>query len=317
MLRVKAADALANARSIVADLRWHGPETWQRFHAGAVDQLWYYRSLSRRARRTSPGPSQRRAPRHGARDGRAVPVVVRRRRPATGPPDHTLVAILAARGPVGRPHASAAARRAARCSSVNCGRMPSAGRVGSVTPCSARHCRCASVSAGCSPRPGGGAGETTRLGGGAQGGALLLGELRAHAVGLTRAGSVTPCSARHCRCASVSGPRVTLAVGRRRGTGVAGVGGGERVEAQHRHDRQGDEAHDGDEPLRICGFPVTTLPSDDPYPSASSPDPPEIHLNGLPSIDPTCPTGTSPRCGTASLSIVPERDALVGDRPRG
>ncbi len=46
VLRVKAADALANARSIVADLRWHGPETWQRFHAGAVDQLWYYRSLS-------------------------------------------------------------------------------------------------------------------------------------------------------------------------------------------------------------------------------------------------------------------------------
>ena len=46
VLRVKAADALANARSIVADLRWHGPETWQRFHAGAVDQLWYYRSLA-------------------------------------------------------------------------------------------------------------------------------------------------------------------------------------------------------------------------------------------------------------------------------
>ena len=46
MLRVKAADALANARSIVADLRWHGPETWLRFHAGAVDQLWYYRSLA-------------------------------------------------------------------------------------------------------------------------------------------------------------------------------------------------------------------------------------------------------------------------------
>jgi len=46
VLRVKAADALANARSIVADLRRHGPETWQRFHAGAVDQLWYYRSLT-------------------------------------------------------------------------------------------------------------------------------------------------------------------------------------------------------------------------------------------------------------------------------
>jgi (p)ppGpp synthase/HD superfamily hydrolase len=44
VLRVKAADALFNARSIVADLRRFGPETWQRFHAGAVDQLWYYRS---------------------------------------------------------------------------------------------------------------------------------------------------------------------------------------------------------------------------------------------------------------------------------
>jgi len=46
VLRVKGADALANARSIVADLRRNGPEVWQRFHAGAVDQLWYYRSLS-------------------------------------------------------------------------------------------------------------------------------------------------------------------------------------------------------------------------------------------------------------------------------
>jgi hypothetical protein len=46
VLRVRAADALFNARSIVADLRRHGPETWQRFHAGAVDQLWYHRSLA-------------------------------------------------------------------------------------------------------------------------------------------------------------------------------------------------------------------------------------------------------------------------------
>jgi (p)ppGpp synthase/HD superfamily hydrolase len=46
VLRVKAADALANARSIVADLRRSGPEVWQRFHAGAIDQLWYYRSLT-------------------------------------------------------------------------------------------------------------------------------------------------------------------------------------------------------------------------------------------------------------------------------
>jgi (p)ppGpp synthase/HD superfamily hydrolase len=46
VLRVKGADALANARSIVADLRRTGPEVWQRFHAGAVDQLWYHRSLT-------------------------------------------------------------------------------------------------------------------------------------------------------------------------------------------------------------------------------------------------------------------------------
>jgi len=46
VLRVKAADALANARSIVADLRRNGPEVWQRFHAGAVEQLWYYRSIT-------------------------------------------------------------------------------------------------------------------------------------------------------------------------------------------------------------------------------------------------------------------------------
>jgi GTP pyrophosphokinase len=46
VLRVKAADTLHNARAIVADLRRIGPETWLRFNAGAVDQLWYYRSLT-------------------------------------------------------------------------------------------------------------------------------------------------------------------------------------------------------------------------------------------------------------------------------
>lgn len=44
VLRVRAADLLWNARSINADLRRFGPEVWLRFHAGAVDQLWYYRS---------------------------------------------------------------------------------------------------------------------------------------------------------------------------------------------------------------------------------------------------------------------------------
>lgn len=46
VLRVKGADTLANARSIVAELRRTGPEVWQRFHAGAIDQLWYHRSLT-------------------------------------------------------------------------------------------------------------------------------------------------------------------------------------------------------------------------------------------------------------------------------
>jgi (p)ppGpp synthase/HD superfamily hydrolase len=56
VLRVKAADALANARSIVADLRRTGPEVWQRFHAGAIDQLWYYRSLTVILVANHPGP---------------------------------------------------------------------------------------------------------------------------------------------------------------------------------------------------------------------------------------------------------------------
>jgi (p)ppGpp synthase/HD superfamily hydrolase len=46
VLLVEAADVLSNARSIVADLRRIGPETWLRFNVGAVDQLWYYRSLA-------------------------------------------------------------------------------------------------------------------------------------------------------------------------------------------------------------------------------------------------------------------------------
>jgi (p)ppGpp synthase/HD superfamily hydrolase len=56
VLRVRGADALANARSIVADLRRDGPETWQRFHAGAVDQLWYFRSLAVAFGTRRPGP---------------------------------------------------------------------------------------------------------------------------------------------------------------------------------------------------------------------------------------------------------------------
>ena len=56
VLRVRGADALANARSIVVDLRRDGPVTWQRFHAGAVDQLWYFRSVALVLGERRPGP---------------------------------------------------------------------------------------------------------------------------------------------------------------------------------------------------------------------------------------------------------------------
>jgi (p)ppGpp synthase/HD superfamily hydrolase len=56
VLRVKGADALANARAIVAELRRAGPEVWRRFHAGAIDQLWYYRSVSAVLATRHPGP---------------------------------------------------------------------------------------------------------------------------------------------------------------------------------------------------------------------------------------------------------------------
>ena len=55
VLRVKAADLLWNARSIVGDLRRRGPEVWTEFHAGATDQLWYYRSSSNVLSRRLPG----------------------------------------------------------------------------------------------------------------------------------------------------------------------------------------------------------------------------------------------------------------------
>ena len=46
VVRVKAADSLANVRSLTVDLRRFGPEVWSNFHAGAVDQLWYFRSVA-------------------------------------------------------------------------------------------------------------------------------------------------------------------------------------------------------------------------------------------------------------------------------
>jgi (p)ppGpp synthase/HD superfamily hydrolase len=46
-LRVTAADKLHNARSILADMRDHGPGVWDRFNAEVDDELWYYKRLVR------------------------------------------------------------------------------------------------------------------------------------------------------------------------------------------------------------------------------------------------------------------------------
>lgn len=45
VLRVSAADKLANARAIVSDLRHTGDGVWSRFNAGRDGQLWYYGEL--------------------------------------------------------------------------------------------------------------------------------------------------------------------------------------------------------------------------------------------------------------------------------
>jgi (p)ppGpp synthase/HD superfamily hydrolase len=54
-LRVTAADKLHNARSILSDLREHGPSVWERFHADADAQRTYYSDAARilRARHDS------------------------------------------------------------------------------------------------------------------------------------------------------------------------------------------------------------------------------------------------------------------------
>jgi (p)ppGpp synthase/HD superfamily hydrolase len=54
-LRVSAADKLHNARSILSDLREHGPSVWERFQADADAQRWYYSEVARivRARHDS------------------------------------------------------------------------------------------------------------------------------------------------------------------------------------------------------------------------------------------------------------------------
>ena len=42
---VSAADKLHNARTMVTDLRIHGPALWQRFNAGRDETLWYLGAL--------------------------------------------------------------------------------------------------------------------------------------------------------------------------------------------------------------------------------------------------------------------------------
>jgi len=42
---LKAADAIHNVRSIIADLRQDGPAVWGRFKRGAEQTIWYYREI--------------------------------------------------------------------------------------------------------------------------------------------------------------------------------------------------------------------------------------------------------------------------------
>ncbi|MBM3660074.1 MAG: HD domain-containing protein [Actinobacteria bacterium] len=58
-LRVTAADKLHNARSILSDLRDHGPAMWDKFNAPAADQRWYYTELARLLAAKHDGPTVR------------------------------------------------------------------------------------------------------------------------------------------------------------------------------------------------------------------------------------------------------------------
>lgn len=58
-LRVTAADKLHNARSILSDLRDHGPAVWAKFNAPAADQRWYYSELARVLSAAHDGPTVR------------------------------------------------------------------------------------------------------------------------------------------------------------------------------------------------------------------------------------------------------------------
>lgn len=57
--RVTTADKLHNARSILSDLRDHGPTVWAKFHASAADQRWYYTELVGVISAAHAGPTTR------------------------------------------------------------------------------------------------------------------------------------------------------------------------------------------------------------------------------------------------------------------
>ncbi|MFA5882666.1 MAG: HD domain-containing protein [Acidimicrobiia bacterium] len=57
--RVAAADKLHNARSILSDLRDHGPAVWEKFNAPVEDQRWYYTELARVLTTAHDGPTVR------------------------------------------------------------------------------------------------------------------------------------------------------------------------------------------------------------------------------------------------------------------
>ncbi len=59
VLLVSAADKLHNARSIVSDVRTHGPSVFGRFKTGREGTVWYYTELASLFTRLMPGPLAR------------------------------------------------------------------------------------------------------------------------------------------------------------------------------------------------------------------------------------------------------------------
>jgi (p)ppGpp synthase/HD superfamily hydrolase len=53
---VSAADKLHNARTMVTDLRIHGPSLWERFNAGRDETLWYLGALVEAFREAGTAP---------------------------------------------------------------------------------------------------------------------------------------------------------------------------------------------------------------------------------------------------------------------